>query len=142
MAGCIFCAIVERSAPAEIVDSDEHTVAFMDTNPATAGHALVVPRRHVDDLWDMPGDLAQPLMTATHRLAGRIRDSLAPDGLNLLQSTRAAAFQTVFHLHIHVIPRYRDDGIRLPWVPSPGDPSEITAVARKLRGLNGSGGQR
>lgn len=134
MAGCIFCAIVEGSAPAEVVDADEHTLAFLDINPATAGHALVVPRRHVTDLWDMTTDLAGPLMTAVHRLAGRMRDTLTPDGLNLLQSTRAAAFQTVFHLHVHLIPRYPGDAIRLPWVPSPGDPDQITAVAEQLRG--------
>ncbi|MPZ87380.1 MAG: HIT domain-containing protein [Nitriliruptorales bacterium] len=134
MAGCIFCAIVEGSAPAEVVDADEHTVAFMDINPATAGHALVVPRRHIADLWDMTVDLAGPLMTAVHRLAGRMRDRLTPEGLNLLQSTRAAAFQTVFHLHVHLIPRYSGDTIRLPWTPSPGDPAQINAVAERLRG--------
>jgi histidine triad (HIT) family protein len=134
---CLFCGIVAGDVPGQIVDSDEHTVAFMDINPATRGHALVVPRRHSADLMDVSDEDLTYTMLAARRLARRIREALKPDGFNLLNSCGSAAWQTVFHFHVHVIPRYVDDPLRLPWVPGPGDPDEITAVAEQLRGEDG-----
>jgi histidine triad (HIT) family protein len=130
---CLFCKIVAGEIPSQRVDEDERTVAFMDINPATRGHALVVPRRHAKDLLEIdPEDLAATVLGA-QRLAKRISERLAPAGVNLLNSCGPAAWQTVFHLHIHVIPRYAGDPLRLPWVPGPGDPGEIAAVAETLR---------
>ena len=134
MSDCIFCAIVAGDAPAQIVDSDEHTVAFMDINPATPGHALVVPRRHWVDLMDIPEEDLARTMIAAQRLAQRMEVALEPAGFNILNSCRPAAWQTVFHFHLHVIPRYEDDPLELPWVPSPGDPDEIAATAAQIRG--------
>ncbi len=131
---CIFCKIVAGELPAEVIESDERTVAFMDISPATRGHALVVPRAHVTNLLEMgPDDLAA-CMTAAQRLAGRAGERLGADGVNLLNSCGRAAWQTVFHFHIHVIPRYADDPLKLPWTPSEGDREEIAAAARQLRG--------
>ena len=111
---CLFCKIVAGDLPATVVDRDERTVAFMDINPATRGHALVVPVEHVPDLHAIgPEDLAAVARTA-QRVGARARDALGADGVNLLNSTGAAAWQTVFHFHVHVIPRYRDDPLRLP----------------------------
>ena len=130
---CIFCKIIAGELPGHIVDEDEATVAFMDINPATRGHALVVPRRHATDLLDIdPGDLAA-VAVAAQRLATRISERLRPNGLNLLNSCGTAAWQTVFHFHVHVIPRYQGDPLRLPWVPGPGDADEIAAAAAQLR---------
>jgi Diadenosine tetraphosphate (Ap4A) hydrolase and other HIT family hydrolases len=123
--------------PGQIVDSDEHTVAFMDINPATRGHALVVPRRHSADLMEVSDEDLTYTMLAARRLARRIRETLEPDGFNILNSCGAAAWQTVFHFHVHVIPRYVDDPLKLPWVPGPGDADEIAAVAEQLRGEDG-----
>ena len=134
---CLFCGIVAGDVPGQIVDSDEHTVAFMDINPATRGHALVVPRRHSADLMDVSDEDLTNTMLAARRLARRIRDTLDPDGFNILNSCGAAAWQTVFHFHVHVIPRYADDPLKLPWVPGPGDADEISAVAEQLRGEDG-----
>ena len=134
---CLFCGIVAGDVPGQIVDSDEHTVAFMDINPATRGHALVVPRRHSADLMDVSDEDLTYTMLAARRLARRIREALKPDGFNLLNSCGSAAWQTVFHFHVHVIPRYVDDPLRLPWVPGPGDADEIAAVAEQLRGKDG-----
>jgi len=129
---CIFCKIVAGELPATIVDEDERTIAFMDIAPATRGHALVIPRTHSRDLLDAsPEDFAATALAA-RRLAGRAKERLGADGVNLLNSCGRAAWQTVFHLHIHVIPRYRDDPLRLPWVPSEGDPLEIAAAAQEL----------
>jgi histidine triad (HIT) family protein len=137
MEGCLFCGIVAGDVPGQIVDSDEHTVAFMDINPATRGHALVVPRRHSADLMDVSDEDLTYTMLAARRLARRIREMLEPDGFNILNSCGSAAWQTVFHFHLHVIPRYVDDPLRLPWVPGPGDADEIAAVAEQLRGEDG-----
>lgn len=129
---CIFCKIVAGELPASIVDEDERTVSFMDINPATRGHALVIPRRHARDLLSIePEDLGAVALAAA-RLAERISERLGPTGVNLLNSCGAAAWQTVFHFHVHVIPRYEGDPLRLPWTPTPGDPAEIEAAAQEL----------
>jgi histidine triad (HIT) family protein len=130
---CIFCAIASGDGPAEIVDSDEYTVAFMDINPATRGHALVIPRAHSTDLMDISGEDLARTNAAARRLAARMDETLSPAGLNILNCCRPAAWQTVFHFHLHVVPRYEDDPLELPWVPKPGDPDEIAAVARRIR---------
>jgi histidine triad (HIT) family protein len=134
---CLFCAIVAGEVPGQIVDSDEHTVAFMDINPATRGHTLVVPRQHSADLMDVSDEDLEHTMVAARRLARRISDALKPDGFNILNSCGPAAWQTVFHFHVHVIPRYDDDPLKLPWAPGPGDPDEITVIADELRGADG-----
>ena len=130
---CIFCKIVAREVPAHIVDEDEHTLAFMDIAPATRGHALVIPKVHASDLWEIDEQQFAAVASATHRLAQTIKQRLQPDGLNLINSCRAEAWQTVFHLHVHVIPRYSGDPLKLPWVPAAGDMTEISAVAAQLR---------
>jgi histidine triad (HIT) family protein len=130
---CIFCKIVAGELPAQIVDEDERTVSFMDINPATRGHALVVPRRHSRNLLEIDAQDLEATADAAQRLARRLNERLGPDGINLLNSCGSAAWQTVFHFHIHVIPRYRDDPLQLPWKPGPGDPDEIAATAAELR---------
>jgi histidine triad (HIT) family protein len=133
---CIFCKIIAGELPSTKVDEDERTLAFMDINPASYGHALVIPKTHSHDLLDIdPDDLAVTTQAA-QRLAARVKDKLEADGVNLLNCCGAAAWQTVFHFHIHVIPRYRDDPerdpLRLPWIPKAGDPDTIAAAADAL----------
>ena len=130
---CIFCAIAGGDAPAEIVDSDEHTVTLMDINPATKGHALVIPRRHSEDLLAIGEEDLAHTVVAAQRVVKRMEETLTPDGFNLLNATRAAAWQTVFHFHIHVIPRYREDPLKLPWIPRGADVDEISAIAATIR---------
>ena len=130
---CIFCKIIAGELPGQIVDQDERTVAFMDINPATRGHLLVVPRNHARDLLEIdPEDLAAAALMA-QRLAQRVHDRLDANGVNLINSRGSAAWQTVFHFHIHVIPRYPGDPLVLPWTPAPGDPAEIARTAAILR---------
>ena len=131
---CIFCQIVAGEAPATIVDSDERTLAFMDINPATRGHALVVTREHYRDLGEIPAEELAACAVAARRLAERARERLGADGVNLLNAHGRAAWQTVPHFHFHVIPRYEDDPLKLPWTPGPGDEDEIAAAAAALRG--------
>jgi histidine triad (HIT) family protein len=130
---CLFCGIVDGSVPSQTIDSDEHTVAFMDIAPATPGHALVVPRKHSADLLEIELDDLSATVNAAQRLARRMKDVLEADGVNLINACGAAAWQTVFHFHIHVVPRYEDDPLKLPWVPEEGDQDEIARYARVLR---------
>jgi len=131
---CIFCKIVAGELPATIVDEDERTIAFMDIAPATRGHALVIPRAHSSDLLEVGPEDLQATVLAAQRLARHAKERLGADGVNLINSCGRAAWQTVFHLHIHVIPRYEGDPLRLPWIPSQGDSEEIAAAAQELAG--------
>jgi histidine triad (HIT) family protein len=129
---CLFCKIVAGEIPATIVAQDERTVAFMDINPATRGHALVIPRAHARDVHEIdPEDLAAVAASA-QRIAARVVQQLGADGVNLLQSSGPAAWQTVFHFHLHVIPRYAGDPLRLPWTPAPGDMDDIAGAGAQL----------
>ncbi|MGH2856675.1 MAG: HIT family protein [Solirubrobacteraceae bacterium] len=129
---CLFCKIVAGELPSTRVDEDERTVAFMDINPATRGHALVIPRAHYSDLLEIPAEELAATVAAAQRLARVAVQRLGADGVNLLNACGATAWQTVFHFHIHVIPRYADDPLRLPWTPAPGDPEQIAAAAASL----------
>ena len=131
---CLFCKIAAGEIPSTRVDEDERTVAFMDINPATRGHLLVIPREHSANLLEVPEADLDAVTRMARKLAGRLKERLGADGVNLLNSCGAAAWQTVFHFHIHVIPRYAGDPLRLPWVPGPGDRDEIAAAARKITG--------
>jgi histidine triad (HIT) family protein len=130
---CLFCKIVAGEVPSERIYEDDHTVAFMDINPWTRGHALVIPRRHSANLYDVgEEDLGHTVLAAQH-VARRMRDGLGCAGVNLLNSCEPAAWQTVFHFHVHVIPRYTDDPLRLPGSPMSVDPGDLAAVASQLR---------
>jgi len=124
---------VEGRAPSSQVYEDDRTLAFMDINPATDGHALVVPKSHARDLFDVSGEDADAMFRTVRRVAAAAKAAFGVDGVNLLQANGATAFQTVFHVHVHVIPRYRIDEIRLPWIPRPGDRSKIAANGEELR---------
>lgn len=129
---CIFCKILAGELPGTIVDEDERTVALMDIQPATRGHMLVIPRSHTPDLLSIDPEDLRAVVITSQRLGRRAKELLGADGVNLVNSCGAIAWQTVFHFHMHVIPRYAGDPLRLPWVPAPGDPTEIAAAAQEL----------
>ncbi len=131
---CVFCKIVAGELPGTIVDEDERTVSFMDINPGTRGHALVVPREHATDLLTIDPDDLSACAAAAQRLARKAIDNLGAAGVNLVNSCGSAAWQTVFHFHVHVIPRYDDDPLQLPTRPREADQDELAAVAGELRG--------
>jgi histidine triad (HIT) family protein len=131
---CIFCKIVAGELPATIVAEDARTVSLMDINPATRGHSLVLTREHVPDLLSIDAEDLQAVTSAAQHLARRATERLGADGVNLINSRGSAAWQTVFHFHMHVVPRYQGDPLRLPWLPAPGDPAEIAEAAELLRG--------
>ncbi|HEX3833138.1 MAG TPA: HIT family protein [Solirubrobacteraceae bacterium] len=130
---CLFCKIVAGEVPSQRIAEDEKTVSFMDINPATRGHALVIPKEHAVNLLEIePSDLTAVALAA-QQLAKRVPARLGADGVNLINSCGSAAWQTVFHFHVHVIPRYADDPLKLPWTPAPGDADEIADAASALR---------
>ncbi|MDW5593949.1 HIT domain-containing protein [Conexibacter stalactiti] len=131
---CIFCKIVAGELPARIVRQDERTIAFMDIAPATYGHTLVIPRNHTRDLLEIEPEDLQAVAVAAQQVAARASERFGAAGINLINSCGSAAWQTVFHFHMHVIPRYNDDPLRLPWVPAQGDPDEIATAAAQLIG--------
>ena len=129
---CLFCKIVAGEIPSTRVHEDERTIAFMDINPGTRGHLLVIPREHATDLLEIPPQDLDACGRTAKLLAERVKERLGADGVNVLNSCGQAAWQTVFHFHLHVIPRYAGDPLRLPWHPAPGDRDEIAATAREL----------
>ena len=134
MADCIFCKIAAGELPATVVASEERAVAFLDINPATRGHTLVIPRAHARDIHDVGADDLAAAAALAQRIAGLARERLGADGVTLMQSSGEAAWQTVFHFHIHVIPRYAGDPLRLPWVPAPAAAEDLQEAASALAG--------
>jgi histidine triad (HIT) family protein len=130
---CIFCKIVAGELPSERVQEDEHTVAFMDINPWTRGHALVIPRSHSANIYEVGDDDLLHTTIAAKKLALRMKERLACDGVNLLNASEPAAWQTVFHFHMHVIPRYEDDPLQVPVRPRQAASEELAQVAAELR---------
>ncbi|GAA2005616.1 MULTISPECIES: HIT family protein [Micrococcales] len=115
---CPFCEIVDRDDPdAREVYRDQNVVAFFPTNPATLGHTLVIPRKHIADIWSLDRATAEQLAGATTQLAAAVRRAINPQGLNIIQSSGKAASQTVFHLHVHLVPRWEGDPIGHIWPP-------------------------
>jgi histidine triad (HIT) family protein len=131
---CIFCKVLAGDIPSEVVDSDDRTIAVMDINPATRGHVVVITREHAENLFDVSDDDLLAVMQMARRVAERMKQTLEPGGFNILHNIGRVAWQSIFHFHLHVIPRYEDDPLQLPWMPAPGDPAALSAVAQQLRG--------
>src|SRR4051794_12854404 len=113
---CAFCAIArDEDQSVEVVCEGETWIAFFPLDPATPGHTLVIPRIHVPDLWAAPPDLVQELMHGVLRVGAAINSAMKPEGMNLITSAGKAAEQTVFHFHLHVVPRWRQDGFGRIW---------------------------
>ncbi|WJR31577.1 HIT family protein [Mycobacteroides immunogenum] len=133
---CLFCGIISGVVPSVRVSEDAETYAFMDINPGSDGHLLVVPKRHSTDLLEIPPDDLSAVALAAQRIAKAAVAELGADGVNLLNCCGAHAWQTEFHFHLHVIPRYTDksrDGLRLPWTPGVrGDTRTIAALGNRL----------
>ena len=132
MGDCIFCAIVRAEAHSTRIYEDESVVAILDIFPWTRGHALVIPRNHAATIFDITPEDAAAVMGAARRLAPALRDAVGAEGLNLLQSNGSAAWQTVDHFHLHLIPRWSDDGLVTPASASKADPGELESTAKRV----------
>jgi histidine triad (HIT) family protein len=133
MSDCVFCKIRDGQIPSIKLDEDARTLCIMDINPLNAGHCLVLTRAHAPTIFDAdPVDLAAAITTA-QRVARALRTALRPDGLNMLQANGAAAFQSVPHFHLHLIPRWTNDGKGFDWKLVPGDRDQIQKAGEKIR---------
>jgi len=133
MSDCVFCRIVARQIPATVVHEDEHTLAFMDLGHVNPGHVLVAVKAHVENIFGLDARQASAVATTASRIARAIRDAFAPHGLSVYQANGKAAGQTVFHYHVHLVPRYEDDGMALTW-PVKNPPREkLEEHAAKIR---------
>ncbi|MDQ4149049.1 MAG: HIT family protein [Actinomycetota bacterium] len=130
---CIFCRIVSGEAPSTKIYEDDAVISFMDIFPWAKGHCLVVSKDHHPTIFDIPEDTLLAVFAAARRLAPAVREGVQAEGLNLLQSNGEAAWQTVPHFHLHLIPRWAGDGLRPPGVSSPADSSELAEVASRIR---------
>ena len=129
--GCIFCAIVAGLAPAHRVHEDERTLAFMDIFPVTDGHTLVIPKDHFENVYECDAESLAAVARSSHRVAAAIRAELAPEGLMVFQLNGAAAGQTVFHYHMHLMPRRADEPLQLH-TRVPGRPERLAEIAAQL----------
>jgi histidine triad (HIT) family protein len=130
---CVFCKIVDGDVPSMRVYEDERTLAIMDINPVNSGHCLVIIKAHAPTLWDAdPADL-QAAILAVQKVAVALKAAVKPDGLNMLQANGPAAFQSVPHYHLHLIPRWHNDGKGFDWSLVPGDRGQIQAIGQRLR---------
>jgi histidine triad (HIT) family protein len=138
---CIFCKIVRREAPASIVHEDAITLAFMDIRPMIRGHALVIPKAHASSLAELPEGISGPILETARKVAAALRRSgLRCDAVNLWLADGREAGQEVFHVHFHVLPRFREDGFGIRTAPEYGripERSELDATAAKIRDAMG-----
>jgi len=133
---CPFCRIASHEQPAEVLQEDEDALALMDLYPATPGHVLVIPKQHIENIYELPPELGAHLMVMAIGIARAIRQGLSPAGLNLIQSNETAGGQTIPHFHLHIVPRYKDDLVALSFghgnAPAPtGDLRRMASLIRK-----------
>lgn len=128
---CIFCKIANGDIPSKSIYEDDKFKVILDLGPATRGHALILPKDHAADLFELPDDTAKEVLVLAKKLGGQMVDKLHADGMNLVQNNGEAAGQTVFHFHMHLIPRYEDDTVNVKWQPgnlTEEDKKEILAL--------------
>lgn len=130
---CIFCKIANGEIPSATVYEDSICRVILDVNPANKGHALVIPKEHYDDIYSMDADTASKVFTIATEVAKAQKAELNPDGLNIVQNNGEAAGQTVFHFHMHVIPRYIKDNVNIKWLPEKPEADELEALSKALR---------
>lgn len=134
MSDCLFCKIINGEIPSTKVYEDEHVYAFMDIMPVAKGHTLIIPKQHCKDLFEMPEDVASNLYKAAPKVANAIKAAFNPIGLNTINNNGAAAGQTVFHFHLHLIPRYNgDEGLNVQWNAQKADISEVIAHGEQIK---------
>jgi histidine triad (HIT) family protein len=133
MTDCVFCRIVARQIPATVVHEDEYTLAFMDLGQVNPGHVLVAVKAHAENLYALQDVQAAAVMRAAARVARAIRDAFAPEGLSVYQANGKAAGQTVFHYHVHLVPRHEGDGMALSWPVKNPPRDKLEAYAAKIR---------
>jgi histidine triad (HIT) family protein len=134
MDGCIFCRIANGEIPSNTIFEDDNFRVILDNGPATKGHALVLPKEHYANVFEMPDELLAEATKVAKKVASNIKDKLSCDGLNLVQNNGEAAGQTVMHFHLHIIPRYKDDGQHILWNPTSPSAEELVEIKNTIVG--------
>ena len=132
---CIFCKIANGDIPSSTIYEDDFFRVILDLSPATKGHALILPKQHMADIFEMNEDLAAKVFVLANKIAKAMKEALGCDGLNIVQNNGSTAGQTVFHFHMHLIPRYENDGQTISWIPGTSEPEEREAVAKQIRAI-------
>lgn len=130
---CIFCKIANGEIPSATVYEDSICRVILDVNPANKGHALIIPKEHFDNIYSMDAETAAKIFTIATEVAKAQKAELNPDGLNILQNNGEAAGQTVFHFHMHLVPRYIKDNVTMTWIPGKADTEELSVLSKALR---------
>ena len=129
---CIFCKIANGEIPSKSIFEDEEFRVILDLGPATKGHALILPKNHYANLFELPEETAEKVMVLAKRLGSHMMDKLHADGFNLVQNNGETAGQTVFHFHMHLIPRYKDDNQKIGWVPGKPGEEELEEIQKQI----------
>lgn len=129
---CIFCKIANGEIPSKSIYEDEEFRVILDLGPATKGHALILPKNHYANLFELPEETAEKVMVLAKKLGSRMVDKLHADGFNLVQNNGETAGQTVFHFHMHLIPRYKDDYQKIGWVPGKPEEKELEEIQKQI----------
>ena len=130
---CIFCKIANGEIPSAPVYEDSVCRVILDVNPANKGHALIIPKEHFDNIYSIDAETAAKIFTIATEVAKAQKAELNPDGLNILQNNGEAAGQTVFHFHMHLVPRYIKDNVTMTWIPGKADTEELSTLSKALR---------
>ena len=131
-ADCIFCKIANGEIPSRTIYEDEQFRVILDLSPATKGHALILPKEHADNLFELPEGVATDAMKVAKKVGVLLKDKLNADGLNLVQNNGTEAGQTVMHFHLHLIPRYKEDGQNINWNPTAPSAEELDAICKQI----------
>ena len=129
---CIFCKIANGEIPSKTLYEDEDFRVILDLGPATRGHALILPKEHADNLYELPEDTAAKTFVLAKKMATKMAEKLQCDGLNIVQNNGEAAGQTVFHFHMHIIPRYKNDTVNVTWKQNEADAAVIEDIKKKV----------
>jgi histidine triad (HIT) family protein len=132
-AECVFCRIASGAERSWKVYENADSIAILDRFPAVPGHTLVMPRRHAADIWDIGREDAGRLMEAVHDVAALLGERLSPDGMTLFQANRNAGWQTVLHMHFHVVPRQMGDPLTVAWTPQAASEAELNEILNRIR---------
>ena len=130
---CIFCKIANGEIPSKTIEENDMFRVVLDVAPATKGHALILPKEHYRNLYDLPEETAAEVIKMAKRIATKMKDKLNCDGVNIVQNNEEAAGQTVFHFHMHIIPRYKDDGQVIGWKQGQPTGEELDIIADILK---------
>lgn len=132
---CIFCKIANGEIPSAAVYEDDDFRVILDLNPASKGHALILPKEHADDLFSLSEETAKKLLPLAKKLGAAMKEALGCSGLNLVQNNGASAGQTVMHFHLHLIPRYDGGDAMVQWEPHASEPQELAEISEKIKGV-------